>query len=56
MIGRAPQEWLTDDAKGVSLTLIGEDTEAVESRKGREGSLRRPAEACLVSDSLNELF
>lgn len=55
MIGRVPQEWLTD-AKGVSLTLIGEDTEAVESRKDREGSLRRPAEACLVSDSLNELF
>lgn len=55
MIGRVPQEWLTD-ANGVSLTLIGEDTEAVESRKDREGSLRRPAEACLVSDSLNELF
>lgn len=53
MIGRAPQEWL--NAKGVSLTLIGEDTEAAESRKHHEGSLRRPAEACLVSGSLNEL-
>lgn len=46
----------TDDAKGVSLTLICEDTETVESRKDHEGFLKRPAEACLVSDSLNKLF